>query len=45
MPYEGEAQRKYFHANKRQLEKQGVDIKEWDHESKGLNLRIKVKKK
>lgn len=45
MPYKSEAQRKYFHANKKKLEKQGVDVKEWDNESKGLILPRKVKKK
>jgi hypothetical protein len=45
MPYKSEAQRKFFHANKKKLEKQGVDVKEWDKESKGLKLPRKVKKK
>jgi len=45
MPYKSEAQRKYFHANKKKLEKKGVDVKEWDKESKGLKLPKKVKKK
>ena len=45
MPYKSDAQRKYFHANKEELEKQGVDVKEWDKESKGLKLPEKVKKK
>jgi hypothetical protein len=38
MPYKSEAQRKYFHANKKKLEKQGVDVEEWDKESKGMKL-------
>ena len=45
MPYKSEAQRKFFHANKTKLEKQGVDVKEWDKESKDLKLQKKVKKK
>ena len=45
MPYKSEAQRKYFHANKKKLEKQGIDVEEWDRESKGLKLPRKVKKK
>ncbi len=45
MPYKSEAQRKYFHANKNKLAKQGVDVKEWDQESEGLKLPKKVKKK
>ena len=42
MPYKSEAQRKYFHANKKKLEKQGVDVNEWDRESKGLKLPKKA---
>jgi len=45
MPYKSEAQRKFFHTNKNKLEKQGVDVKEWDKESKGLKLAKKAKKK
>ena len=45
MPYKSEAQRKFFHTNKKKLEKQGVDVKEWDKESKGLKLPKKVKRK
>lgn len=45
MPYKSEAQRKYFHANQKKLEKQGVNVEEWDEESKGLKLPKKVKKK
>lgn len=45
MPYKSEAQRKFFHANKKKLEKQGVDVNEWDQASKGLNLPKKSKKK
>ena len=45
MPYKSEAQRNFFHANKTKLEKQGVDVKEWDKESKGLKLPKKVKNK
>ena len=45
MPYKSEAQRKFFNANKKKLEKQGVDVKEWDKESKGLKLYEKIKKR
>ena len=45
MPYKSEAQRKFFHANKKKLEKQGVDLKEWDKESKDVKLPKKIKKK
>jgi hypothetical protein len=44
MPYKSEAQRKFFHANKKKLEKQGVNVEEWDKESKGLKLPGKAKK-
>jgi len=37
-PYKSDAQRKYFHANKAKLEKQGVDVDHWDKESKGRKL-------
>jgi len=45
MPYKSEARRKFFHANKKKLEKQGVDVKEWDRESKGMKLPKNAKKK
>lgn len=38
MPYVSDAQRKYFHANKAKLEKQGVNVKEWDRATKGKKL-------
>ena len=33
MPFKSEAQRRYF-----ELEKQGVNVKEWEQSSKGLKL-------
>lgn len=45
MPYKSEAQRKYFHANAKKLEKQGVNVREWDNSSKGLKLPNKIGKK
>lgn len=30
MPYVSKAQRRYFHANKEKLEKEGVNVSEWD---------------
>jgi hypothetical protein len=45
MPYRSEAQRKYFHANKKKLQAQGVDISEWDRSSKGKKIPKKVKRK
>lgn len=38
MPFKSEAQRRYFEANKEKLEKQGVNVKEWEESSKGLKL-------
>jgi len=43
MPYKSEAQRRYFHANKAKLEKQGVKVSEWDRASKGAKLPAKAK--
>lgn len=43
MPYKSEAQRKFFHANKKKLEQQGVNVSEWDSKSKGKKLPRKVK--
>lgn len=51
MPYKSDAQRKFFNANRDKLEKQGVNVDEWNEESKGLKLperirrRLKRKKK
>lgn len=49
MPFKSEAQRHYFEANKSKLQKQGVDVKEWEESSRGLKLperapRTKTKK-
>jgi hypothetical protein len=38
MPFNSQAQRRYFEANKAKLEKQGVDVDEWEESSKGLKL-------
>ena len=42
MPFKSEAQRRYFEANKTKLEKQGVDVKEWEESSRGLKLPERV---
>lgn len=44
MKYKSDAQVKFFHANKTKLEKQGVDVKEWDKESEGLELPKRQKR-
>ncbi len=38
MPFLSTAQQRYFNANKKKLEAQGVDVDEWNKASKGLNL-------
>lgn len=38
MPYSSDKQRKYFNANRDKLEKQGVDVDEWNRSSKGKKL-------
>ena len=43
MPYKSEAQRKFFHANKAKLKRQGVNIDEWDAASAGKKLPPKKK--
>lgn len=44
MPYKSKAQEKYFNANKKKLEAQGVNVNEWNKASKGLKLPKKKKK-
>lgn len=44
MPYVSESQRKYFNANRKRLEAQGVDVDEWNDASRGLKLPKRVKK-
>lgn len=38
MPYVSDAQRKYFNANRDKLQKQGVDVEEWNRSTKGQRL-------
>jgi hypothetical protein len=45
MPFKSEAQRRYFEANKAKLQKQGVDVKEWEASSRGLKLPERVPRK
>ena len=44
-PYKSQAQEKFFNANKKKLEKQGVSVSEWNAASKGKKLPKKVKSK
>jgi hypothetical protein len=45
MPYKSKAQEAYFNANKKKLEKQGVNVDEWNKASKGKKLPKRAKKK
>lgn len=45
MPYKSKAQEGYFHAHKKELESEGVDVSEWDAASKGKKLPAKAPKK
>ncbi len=45
MPFKSEAHRRYFEANKSRLEKQGVDVEEWEQASKGIKLPERAPKK
>jgi hypothetical protein len=45
MPYKSKAQEAFFNANRKKLEKQGVNVGEWNSASKGLKLPKKAKKK
>jgi len=45
MPYRSNAQRRYFHANRAELERQGVNVDEWDRSSEGMGLPERAKKK
>lgn len=38
MPYKSKAQAAYFNIHKAELEKQGVDVGEWNQASKGMSL-------
>ena len=43
-PYRSKAQQGYFHAHAAELERQGVNVHEWDQASKGKQLPMKTKK-
>jgi hypothetical protein len=44
MPYKSKAQEAYFNIHKAELEKQGVNVNEWNKASKGMKLPEKVSK-
>jgi len=45
MPYVSQAQAGYFHTHKKQLERQGVSVDEWDRATKGKKLPKRAPKK
>lgn len=45
MPYKSKAQEAYFNIHRKELEKQGVDVGEWNTSSKGKELPEHVAKK
>lgn len=45
MPYESKAQQGWFNAHRDELEKQGVDVDEWNRASKGKDLPEHKEKK
>lgn len=44
MPFKSKAQAAYFNIHKSELEKQGVNVNEWNKASKGLKLPKKASK-
>jgi len=42
MPYKSQVQAAYFNIHKKELERQGVDVNEWNAASKGKSLPKKV---
>ena len=43
MTYKSKAQEKYFNVNRAKMEKQGVDVGEWNSASKGMKLPDRAK--
>ena len=43
MPYKSKAQEAYFNVNRKKLERQGVNVDEWNRASKGKKLPARVK--
>lgn len=44
MAYKSKAQEAYFNIHRKELEKQGVNVQEWNEASKGKKLPKKVNK-
>ena len=45
MPYSSLAQERFFNVNRNRLERQGVNVGEWNRASKGMKLPKRIKKK
>lgn len=45
MPYKSVKQERYFNANRKKLEAQGVNVDEWNKASKGKKLPMKAGKR
>lgn len=45
MPYKSKAQAAYFNTHKKELERKGVNVDEWNSASKGLRLPKRKRKK
>jgi hypothetical protein len=45
VPYKSLAQERYFNVNRAKMERQGVDVDEWNQASKGKKLPKRVGKK
>lgn len=45
MPFASKAQQGYFNANRGKMEREGVNVQEWNDASKGLNLPERAPKK
>jgi hypothetical protein len=45
MPYKSAAQEKFFNANRKKMEAQGVNVDEWNAATKGKKLPKRAKKK
>lgn len=45
MPYVSKRQEAYFNAHRKELERKGVDVSEWNKASKGKKMPEKAKKK
>jgi hypothetical protein len=43
MPYKSVAQEKYFNVNRARLQREGVNVSEWNEASKGKKLPARAK--